>query len=114
MEQLRIRFPVALLTNADNVILYKSIEKHRFVFDCIITSEDMRCNKPAPALFHKVSERLSLPTSQIVMIGDSLTEDIQGASSVGMPAIWISQTGEKPGNVVCQAPSVREAAAYIL
>jgi len=61
-----------------------------------------------------VSERLSLPTSQIVMIGDSLTEDIQGASSVGMPAIWLSQTGEKPGNVVCQAPSVREAAAYIL
>ena len=52
--------------------------------------------------------------AQIVMIGDSLTEDIQGASSVGMPAIWISQTGEKPGNVVCQAPSVREAAAYIL
>ena len=114
VERLRGRFPVALLTNADNAILYRSIEKQHFHFDFIVTSEDMRCNKPEPVLFHKTGELLGFPLSQIVMIGDSFTEDVQGAVSVGMPAIWISQAVKTPGSGVLRVSSVQEAADYIL
>ena len=90
IKRLRKYYPVLLLTNADNHILYKSIFMQGFNFDYVLTSEDLQCNKPNKKCFQSACELLNVSPKNILMIGDSLTEDIYGAADFGMQAIWIN------------------------
>ena len=39
-------------------------------------------------MYLKALEILNLPARDVLMIGDSLSSDIQGAINVGIPACW--------------------------
>jgi len=93
VRRLREEYPVLLLTNADNVILYKSIEMNGFEFDYIVSSEDQKCNKPNERIFREACKQLLMPPEQVLMVGDSLVEDIHGALAFGMKALWINAGG---------------------
>ena len=58
-------------------------------------SERMGANKPAKEFFDAAMRELSgiLP-SECVMIGDSLTADIEGSLAYGMHAVWYDRKGE--------------------
>lgn len=45
--------------------------------------------KPDPALFHRMAGMLRLEPPEILMVGDSLRDDILGSEAVGMQAILI-------------------------
>ena len=49
--------------------------------------------KPAPAFFHAAADRLGVPTSEILMIGDDLETDIAGAQRAGLRAALV-RTGK--------------------
>jgi FMN phosphatase YigB (HAD superfamily) len=44
--------------------------------------------KPNPAIYRKVLEKLHLPASEAVYIGDSLKKDVLGPMEMGMDAVW--------------------------
>ncbi len=100
IAKLREHYQVLLLTNADNYILYKSIKLQGFEFDFILSSEDLQCNKPDKRLFQRACEMLNVLPEYVLMIGDSLSEDIYGALACGMQAIWINRE-----NLQCE-PSI--------
>jgi 2-haloacid dehalogenase/putative hydrolase of the HAD superfamily len=104
----RKSYPVLLLTNADNQILYESIKIQGFEFDFILSSEDLQCNKPNVKTFQKACELLNTPAENVLMIGDSLTEDIYGAMSYGMQAIWINSNKMVETGEVLQLKSICE------
>ena len=104
----RKKYPVLLLTNADNQILYESIKVQGFEFDFILSSEDLQCNKPNVKAFQKACELLNTPAENVLMVGDSLTEDIQGATSYGMQAIWINSNKSVETGDVLQLKSICE------
>lgn len=108
IENLRRYFPVLLLTNADNKILYESIKKQKFEFDYILSSEDLQCNKPNTQMFLSACKILNVPVINTLMIGDSLTEDIYSATSIGMQAIWINAKKSKETESVLQLTSICE------
>ena len=45
-------------------------------------------------LFEFALKNTGLSAKQVIHIGDSLSSDIKGASSVGINAIWINRTGK--------------------
>ncbi len=49
--------------------------------------------KPAAAFFHAAAERLSVPSNEILMVGDDIESDIAGAQSAGMQAALV-RTGK--------------------
>ena len=49
-----------------------------------VDSEEVRCSKPDPAIFHAALERLSAEAAEAVFIGDSPARDMAGARGVGM------------------------------
>jgi putative hydrolase of the HAD superfamily len=49
--------------------------------------------KPDPRAFETVQKRLSLFPGQIAMVGDSWSDDVQGALEAGWTAIWINRDG---------------------
>ena len=44
--------------------------------------------KPSPAFFNAILDHLNVEHSQVLMVGDSLTNDILGAMDSGIQAIW--------------------------
>ena len=63
-----------------NLKLYEYIEKP--FFSC-----DMGCMKPEPKIFQEVIKYSKLECQELVMIGDSLVDDVAGAKNVGMKSI---------------------------
>ncbi len=61
-------------------------------FDDIFISEKIGFAKPDKRFFEYAFDKLDLTDlSEVVMIGDSLTSDIQGANNANINAIWFNQ-----------------------
>lgn len=62
-------------------------------FDTIIFSGDIGVVKPSPKIFKEASNRLSVPSNDIVHVGDDFSADVIGAGKAGMRAIWKTSDG---------------------
>ncbi len=51
--------------------------------------------KPNPKIFEHVQKNLGLFPGDLVMVGDTWNDDIEGALSAGWSAIWINRKGKK-------------------
>lgn len=63
----------------------------------IFVSSDFGAGKPSPAFFGHVLHALSVAPSACVFVGDSVTNDIFGASTCGIAAIWLNRDGRADG-----------------
>ena len=72
----------------------------------IIVSEEVGAHKPNPLIFNTLLERIELSADDVIMIGDSLQNDIQGAINAGIQSVWFNPdgventTGIQPGYVI--------------
>jgi putative hydrolase of the HAD superfamily len=55
--------------------------------------EDSGLAKPHPHAFASLVETLGLQPHQVAFVGDSMTDDIEGASAAGLTAIWLDRFG---------------------
>ena len=53
-----------------------------------VVSVEVGYLKPHPAIFEAALERLALPVGEVVMVGNSLLEDVAGAQALGIRAGW--------------------------
>ncbi|HYT74441.1 MAG TPA: HAD-IA family hydrolase [Vicinamibacterales bacterium] len=58
--------------------------------DALVVSEEAGIAKPDPAIFHIALERLGVSALDAVMIGDSWSADVVGATRAGIRAIWFN------------------------
>ena len=104
LEYLEGRLPMVILTNG-----LSAVQRSRFAkadvlryFTDIVISQEVGIQKPDPEVFRIAAERLGVPDgSRILMIGDSLTSDIDGALAFGIDACWFNFRG-KPSNPAIQ------------
>ena len=65
------------------------------LFEGAFVSEEAGAAKPSPAYFDYVARQLpGLSPSNALVIGDSLTTDIQGANNAGLPCCWFNPAGK--------------------
>lgn len=86
--------PVYIVSNIDRADILKAIAFHGLKPAGVFTSEDAKSYKPRRELFEFALKNTGLSAKQVIHIGDSLSSDIKGASSVGINAIWINRTGK--------------------
>ena len=84
-------YRTAVLSNADDGFLLPNLKLLDFEFETVLSSEMARSYKPQPELFNEMLRRLSLQPEETVYVGDRHYEDVFGASSVGMNAVWINR-----------------------
>jgi HAD superfamily hydrolase (TIGR01662 family) len=92
---------LGMISNAsDAANVQRLIEKAQIQswFDPIVISAAVGIRKPDPRLFERVLEDWELPAEEVIMIGDTLGEDIRGAQSAGIFAIWITADADTPAN----------------
>lgn len=93
--------PIYIVSNIDRADILKAIEYHGLEPAGVFTSEDAKSYKPRKELFHLALKQTGLRPNEVVHIGDSLSSDVQGASNVGIDAIWVNRSGrEVPEGVV--------------
>lgn len=91
LRELQSGYRTAVLSNADDGFLLPNLDLLGLEFEVVLSSEMVRSYKPQPELFREMLKRLSLPPDSAVYVGDRHYEDVHGASSVGMNAVWVDR-----------------------
>ncbi|MFN2378432.1 MAG: HAD family hydrolase [Candidatus Binatia bacterium] len=90
---------LALLSNFDDgatarrVLAEAGLDEY---FELIVISEEEGIRKPSREIFARTCRRLQLEPSRCLYIGDTLVEDIEGASGAGLAALWIRPEAAEP------------------
>ena len=94
--------PIYIVSNIDTADILKAIEYHDLTPTGVFTSEDARAYKPRTELFELALRSTGLKTDEVIHIGDSISSDVKGASSVNIRALWLNRFGKEiPEGVEC-------------
>jgi 2-haloalkanoic acid dehalogenase type II len=97
VEALSRRYPVALMSNADDNFLLPPLARNGLTFAITLSSEQARAYKPHIAIFEQLSNAMGLAPENILYVGDSRFADITGAKNAGLHAAWINRRGANSG-----------------
>lgn len=94
LDALKSKYPMVLVSNFyGNVQAVLSDFGLLEYFGDIIESAVVGVRKPDPAIFGLGVDKLGLPASEIVVIGDSYTKDIVPATTTECKTIWLKGPG---------------------
>jgi FMN phosphatase YigB (HAD superfamily) len=65
-------------------------------FDLVTSYEIMHATKSSPAYYLEILERIGRRPGECMMAGDDWSWDVLQATSVGIPAFWITTPGGRP------------------
>lgn len=105
IENLNKAYKLSIITNGLVSVQDKRIRKSIIskYFDDIVISEEILISKPNPKIFEHALKNINhTDKSKVLMVGDSLTSDIQGGINFGIDTCWynpnkiINKTSIKP------------------
>lgn len=117
VESLHKNYRLSIVTNG-----LKDVQNHRIRksvigkhFEDIVISEEVTVSKPDPRIFQHALDNLKhADKSKVLMVGDSLTSDIQGGINFGIDTCWFNPsktentTGIKPTYEISNLLELRE------
>jgi putative hydrolase of the HAD superfamily len=86
------KYPLTVVTNGFVEVQYEKFDKSG-LSDCfahVVLSEEVGCQKLNPFIFEEALRLNGLCADEVVMIGDSLTSDIQGAKNAGIDQVYVT------------------------
>ena len=87
----RTKLPVYVLSNDDMCFLEESMRVKDLHPAGIISAETARACKPNRLIFEKAMEIAGVKPDEAVLIGDSVTSDIEPARLLGITPVYISR-----------------------
>lgn len=95
LSKLAASYKLGLISNRSNIDLARiGLSKH-FTPEQLITPLNSKSRKPSPRIFRYALSTFGVHPSEAVMIGDSWRNDIVGAASAGMDAIWLQRENRR-------------------
>jgi putative hydrolase of the HAD superfamily len=70
--------------------------------------------KPAPAFFHRIVERMSVEARDVLHVGDRPEMDLEGARAAGVDAVIVDRRGRLEGTEVPRVGDLRELLPIVL
>lgn len=96
LAQLAPHFKLGMVTNGLTAVQTSrlALSPIKNYFDPIIISEQVGVKKPDPAIFEIAFQEMGQPPKrEALMIGDSLSSDIQGGINFGIDTCWYNPNG---------------------
>lgn len=103
VQALAEKYPLYIVTNGLHNAQTGRFEKSpvKPYISGLFISQDMDCQKPEKAFYDKVFFAIGVTDPRrYIMVGDSLTSDIQGGINAGIDTIWYNPN-HKPRNPNC-------------
>ncbi len=91
IESIKDNYTLMIVTNGLTVVQEKRIKQSTIAkyFKNIVISENIGVSKPNPGIFeYTLKDMKNIDKSQVLMIGDSLSSDIQGGTNFGIDTCW--------------------------
>jgi HAD superfamily hydrolase (TIGR01549 family) len=84
------RWAVAIVTNGPPDLQREKLMTTGLLshVDEVAISGELGSGKPDAAIFESILRRLEVESSDALMVGDSVGRDMEGAASIGIPAVW--------------------------
>jgi putative hydrolase of the HAD superfamily len=76
------------------------------LIDVAVSSSEHGYMKPHPSIFEAALKLAGVPASDALMVGDSLTQDVEGARRVGMRGVLVRRSGS-PERTQSDVPVIR-------
>lgn len=86
------RYKLGIVTNYTYApVIYAALRKLKinYFFNAVVVSEAVGWRKPNPKIFNEALRALSVEADEAIFVGDTPSEDIEGAKSVGMKTIFV-------------------------
>lgn len=98
IEKLRKKYKLGIITNTSFFSFHNldSLFQIRRKFDIVLTSYEMGILKPNPKLFNSMLKKLKVKENEVIMVGDSLKDDIKAAEDLGIKGILIDRKDKYP------------------
>jgi putative hydrolase of the HAD superfamily len=97
----RLRVPTCIVTDMTTHIQIRKIARLGIApyITHLVTSEEVGAEKPNRRMFETAVGKLGVEIERCLMLGDSLTKDVEGARAAGMTAhlIILSDEGDHGG-----------------
>ncbi len=100
--------PIYIVSNIDVCDINEAIKLHGLKPKAVFTSEDAKSYKPRKELFEYALNATGLKPEQVVHIGDSMSSDVKGASSIGIDTIWVNRRNREVPNGICAVENLLE------
>jgi 2-haloacid dehalogenase len=97
LAALATRYRLAVVSNVDDDLFAGSAQLLGAPFAEVVTAQQVRSYKPAPAHFHEVLRRLELPVERVLHVAQSLYHDIAPAKRLGFTCVWVNRRGGRHG-----------------
>jgi putative hydrolase of the HAD superfamily len=62
----------------------------------VVVSSEVGWRKPAPAFFEEMCRQAGLPAAQVLLVGDDVVNDYEGARAAGLHALLLDSRGKEP------------------
>jgi len=96
------RLPLCVATNAaqsSRAMIEAALDRVdllRFI-DEVFCFTEIGFKKDRPEFWSAVQRRLAVPVNRIVMVGDSLEQDVAAPGSFGIQTVWFNREGRQSG-----------------
>jgi putative hydrolase of the HAD superfamily len=86
---------LALVTNGASCLQREKLAASGLAdfFDAVVVSAELGVGKPDASVFRHALSQLGFDAKRAVMVGDSLSRDVDGALSAGLGAVWVNRFG---------------------
>ena len=109
LEELRLRYALGVLTNnprSEETLAGLGLRQY---FDCVVSAPEEH-RKPDPEAFRLACAAMSVAPAQAAYVGDSLADDVEGATRAGLLAVWLDRRGDggEPPKGACRITSLEQ------
>ncbi len=98
LEELHADYRLYAVSNGNANVQHRRIADSDIAkyFCGIFISEEIGCDKPSPAFFERCFAQIpDFKSEESIMLGDSLSSDIQGGKNAGLRTIWFNPKGKE-------------------
>lgn len=91
LERLATRYELGILSNTDDDLLAATRRHFSVSFDLIVTAQQVKSYKPAPAHFTEALSRTA--GRRLIHAAQSYFHDVVPTSRLGIPSVWVNRHG---------------------
>ncbi len=98
LSELKESHSLALVTNGAACLQREKLAASGLsdYFETVVVSADLGVAKPDPSVFKHALSQLGADSDRAVMVGDSISKDVDGALAAGLGAVWVNRSGCSP------------------
>ena len=90
LAALAARFPIVAVSNGNADVNRVGLGQY---FVASVSSSIFGVAKPDARIFHAAADKVGVPSSQVLHVGDDAAMDVLGALGAGMQTVWVNREG---------------------